>query len=179
MDCWLLCPWDFPHKNTKAPGDLPHPGIEPGSPELQEHFPGGSEGSVACHAGGPGLIPGSGRPLEKDMATRSSTVVWRIPWMEEPGRLKSMGSQRVGHDWATSLSLAFSWTAGRFFTHWATRKALIIYKTGYKHTRRFHSKRIHIKIRTEYFMWTLTVSFMLYNPLNVEHTQPLHLHIYY
>ena len=38
------------------------------------------------------------------MATHSSTVAWRIPWREEPGRLQSMGSQRVGHDWATSLT---------------------------------------------------------------------------
>ena len=37
------------------------------------------------------------------MATHSSTLAWRIPWTEEPGRLQSMGSQRVGHDWATSL----------------------------------------------------------------------------
>ena len=42
---------------------------------------------------------------EKAMAPHSSTLAWRIPWMEEPGRLLSMGSQRVGHDWATSLSL--------------------------------------------------------------------------
>ena len=37
-------------------------------------------------------------PLEKEMATHSSTLAWRIPWMEEPGRLQSMGSQRVGQD---------------------------------------------------------------------------------
>ena len=36
--------------------------------------------------------------LEKEMATHSSTLAWKIPWMEEPGRLQSMGSQRVGHD---------------------------------------------------------------------------------
>ena len=36
-------------------------------------------------------------PLEKEMATNSSTLVWKIPWTEEPGRLQSMGSQRVGH----------------------------------------------------------------------------------
>ena len=41
--------------------------------------------------------------LEKEMAAHSSTLAWRIPWMEEPGRLQSMGLQRVGHDWATSL----------------------------------------------------------------------------
>ena len=37
-------------------------------------------------------------PLEKEMATHSSTLAWRIPWMEEPSGLQSTGSQRVGHD---------------------------------------------------------------------------------
>ena len=37
-------------------------------------------------------------PLEKEMATYSITLAWKIPWTEEPGRLQSMGSQRVGHD---------------------------------------------------------------------------------
>ena len=45
--------------------------------------------------------------LEKGMATHSSTLAWKIPWMEEPGRLQSMGSQRVGHDLATSFSFPF------------------------------------------------------------------------
>ena len=44
--------------------------------------------------------------LEKEMATHSSTLAWKIPWMEEPGRLQSTGSLRVVHDWATSLSLS-------------------------------------------------------------------------
>ena len=48
---------------------------------------------------------------KKAMATHSSTLAWKIPWMKEPGRLQSMGSLRVGHDWATSLSL-FT------FMHW-------------------------------------------------------------
>ena len=42
--------------------------------------------------------------LEKEMATHSSSLAWKIPWMEEPGRLQSMGSQRVTHDRVTSLS---------------------------------------------------------------------------
>ena len=42
--------------------------------------------------------------LEKEMATHSSILAWRIPWTEEPGRLQSMGSQRARHDWAISLS---------------------------------------------------------------------------
>ena len=37
-------------------------------------------------------------PLQKEMAMHSSILAWRIPWTEEPGRLQSMGSQRVGHD---------------------------------------------------------------------------------
>ena len=45
--------------------------------------------------------------LEKGMATQSSILAWKIPWMEEPGRLQSMGSQRVGHDWVTSFSFHF------------------------------------------------------------------------
>ena len=41
--------------------------------------------------------------LEKEMATHSSTLAWKIPWTEESGRLQSMGSQRFRHNWATSL----------------------------------------------------------------------------
>ena len=47
-------------------------------------------------------------PLEKEMATHSSTVALKIPWTEERGRLHSMGSQRVPQDWATSLSFFLS-----------------------------------------------------------------------
>ena len=45
-------------------------------------------------------------PLEKEMAVHSSTLAGKIPWTQEPGRLQSVGLQRVGHDWATSLSLS-------------------------------------------------------------------------
>ena len=44
-------------------------------------------------------------PLEKEIATHSSTVAWKIPWTEELGRLLSMGSQRIAHDWVISFSL--------------------------------------------------------------------------
>ena len=43
-------------------------------------------------------------PLEKEMAIHSSTIASKIPWTEEPSRLQSMGSQRVGHNWVTSLT---------------------------------------------------------------------------
>ena len=43
-------------------------------------------------------------PLEKEMAIHSSTLAWKIPWTEQPDRLQSVGLQRVGHDWVTSLT---------------------------------------------------------------------------
>ena len=80
-------------------------------------FPGGSDGKAsvcnagdlgvlsgkesACSAGDAGSIPGSGRSLEKEMAIHSSILAWRIPWTKKPGGLQSMGSQRVGDNWAT------------------------------------------------------------------------------
>ena len=64
--------------------------------------------------GDPGSIP-----LEKEMVTHSSTLAWKILWTKEPGRLQSMVSQRVGHDWATSLR----------FTSFVQRKAYNIQKS--------------------------------------------------
>ena len=61
-------------------------------------FSGGSDSKEpACNPGDLGLIPGSGRSLENGIATHSSILAWRIPWIEEPGGLQSMGSHRVGH----------------------------------------------------------------------------------
>ena len=48
---------------------------------------------------------GQEETLEKEMATHSSILAWKIPWTEEPGRLQSMGSQRVGHDLVTKEQL--------------------------------------------------------------------------
>ena len=56
------------------------------------------------------LVRSLGRedPLEKEMVSHSGTLAWKIPWTEKPGGPQSMGSQRVGYDWATSLSLSFT-----------------------------------------------------------------------
>ena len=55
-------------------------------------FLGGSDGKdSACSAGDQGLIPGWEDPLEKEMATHSSFLAWRIPWTEEPEGLQSLG----------------------------------------------------------------------------------------
>ena len=54
--------------------------------------------------------------LKKAMATHSSVLAWKIPWMEEPGGLQSMGSHRVGHDWSDLAAAAASTQRGQVFT---------------------------------------------------------------
>ena len=61
---------------------------------MVKHLPAVQETQVRCL--------GREDPLEKEMATHSSILAWRISWTEEPGRLQSMGVQRVRHDWATN-----------------------------------------------------------------------------
>ena len=64
-------------------------------------------------------------PLEKETAIHSSTLAWKIPWTEEPDRLQSMRSQRVGHHWVTSLS--FTFMAGQILgwrRHWDSREKI-------------------------------------------------------
>ena len=69
-------------------------------------------------------------PSEKAMAPHSSTLAWRIPGTREPGRLQSMGSLGVGHDWATSLSL-FT------FTHWRRKwQPIPVFSPGKSHGQR-------------------------------------------
>ena len=67
-----LCEWDFAHGSVVR--------------------------NPPANAGDEGLILGGEDALEEDMAAHSSALAWRIPWTEEPGRLQSMGSQRVRHD---------------------------------------------------------------------------------
>ena len=62
-------------------------------------FPGGSDGKEsACNTGDLGSFPGSGRFPEEGKATHCSILAWRIQWTEEPGRLQSMGLQKVEHN---------------------------------------------------------------------------------
>ena len=63
------------------------------------YFPDGSDGKASAYdVGDPGLIPGSGRSPGGGNGNHSSILAWKIPWTEEPGRLQSMGSQRVRQD---------------------------------------------------------------------------------
>ena len=64
-----------------------------------ENIPGGSDGKASAYnVGDLGSIPGSGRSPGEGNGNHSSTLAWKIPWTEEPGRLQSMGSQKVRHD---------------------------------------------------------------------------------
>ena len=68
--------------------------------QLSTHFPGSSDGKASAYNVGDlgeGLLHLL-RLLEKEMTTHSSALAWKISWTEEPGRLQSMGSQRVEHD---------------------------------------------------------------------------------
>ena len=99
--------------------NLPGPGIKPMSPGLQGRFltPGPPREAPIYFLIWTGnmIVDGCLRTwsqyfdvltleMEKAMAPHSSALAWKIPWMEEPGRLQSMRSLRVGHNWATSLS---------------------------------------------------------------------------
>ena len=68
-------------------------------------FPGGSDNKEYLPALQKTQVCYLGRedPLEKGKATHTSSLAWRIPWTEEPGGLQSMGMQKVGHDWASSI----------------------------------------------------------------------------
>ena len=89
----LLCPWDSPGKNIGVgchvllQGNLPNPGIELGSPALQAN-------SLLSEP------PSQGYPLEEGMTPHPSILAWRIPGVEKPGELQSIGSQRVRHYWS-------------------------------------------------------------------------------
>ena len=62
-------------------------------------FPGSADGKASAYdAGDLVQSPGQEDPWEKEMPTHSSILAWKIPWTEDPGRLQSMGSQRVKHD---------------------------------------------------------------------------------
>jgi len=72
-------------------------------------FPGGSDGKASAYSVGDlGSIPGSGRSPGEGNGNHSSILAWKIPRREEPGGQQSTGSQRLGHDWATSFYFYFS-----------------------------------------------------------------------
>ena len=77
--------------------------------------------------------------LEKEMATHSSVLAWRIPGMGEPGGLPSMGSHRVGHDWSDLAAVGAAWLSNvPLLSNWTTTKYSIVYT--------YHSFLIHSSV---------------------------------
>ena len=75
-------------------------------------------------------------PLEKEMAIHSSTIAWKIPWTGEPGGLQSMGSQRVRHDWATSLT--HSLALNKRYNQWMPLKLQCSLEDTYLYSHTIH-----------------------------------------
>ena len=95
-----LCGSQQTVENSARDGNTRPPYLSIGSPwwtQVVKHLPAMRETRVRSL--------GQEDSLEKEMATHSSILAWKIPWMEEPGGLQSMRSQKVGHDWMTSLFL--------------------------------------------------------------------------
>ena len=98
----------------------------------------------ACSAGDMGLIPGSGRSLEKEMATHSNILAWRIPWTEEPCGLQSMGSQESDiTEWLSFhyVGCIYIYNCYIFFLDWSFDHYLVSFVS-------FH--RLYFKV---YFIW--------------------------
>ena len=104
-------------------------------------------------------------PLEKEMATHSSTLAWKIPWTEEPG-LQSMGSQRVGHDWATSLHfmpfLSLSEQKSLLNITAYIRHKWVISVLNYNSSKRCFCLKWHFLNLLMYSWFTMLYQFLLY-----------------
>ena len=97
-------------------------------------FPGSLEGKAsACSVRDLGSVPGLGRSPGEGNGNPLQYSCLEIPWMEEPGRLQSMGLKRVGHDWATSLSFHFNDSLLIFF--------VFVFHSSYSFCRQEHGKR--------------------------------------
>jgi len=110
-----------------SPGDLPDPGIKPRSPALQADTLTSEPFSLTGHDKILSRVPcgsllficfiHSSMCMEKAMAPHSSTLAWKIPWAEEPGRLQSMGSLRVRHDFTFTFTFHFHALEKEMATH--------------------------------------------------------------
>ena len=93
-------------------------------------------------------------PLEKEMATHSSILAWKISWTKEPGRLQSMGSQRVGYDWATNthtlVALKVEWmTKHNELLPW-TASSVSVCMCGFQEQREKKNQRATVSL---IFLW--------------------------
>ena len=110
--------------------------------------------------------------LEKEMATQSSILAWKIPWVEKPGRLQSMGSQRVGQDWATSLQRIWNFSGTQ--CTWGSKVEQLVHflfptSTASPRVPCSHPAPPHRHRRTASFVLYLsTVCHRIYKPSNFD-----------
>ena len=105
-------PWvgKMPWRRAWQPSPIFLPGESHGERSLVGYSPWGHKESDKAEVTQHTHIMG------KDMATHSSILAWRIPWREEPGRLQSMGLQRVGHNWMTNTDMLSKYLCFSFFS---------------------------------------------------------------
>ena len=117
--------------------------------------------------------------LEKEMATHSSTFAWKIPWMEEPGGLQSMGLRREGHNLATKLKhiymfLHFFSIPYVYFTYlWVDHnlRGLFSFISSPRHQVCYHTHCLNYQLPT---LWTATASIHLLQIFSVLNKWPPH-----
>ena len=110
-------------------------------------------------------------PLEKEMATHSSTLAWKIPWTEERCRLQSMESQRVGHNWATSLRQHI-----KKQRHYCANKGQSSQDYGFSssHVWMWELNYKESWAPKNWCFWTVMLEKTLESPLDCKEIQPVH-----
>ena len=97
-------------------------------------------------------------PLEKKMSTHSNILAWRAPWTEEPGRLQSMGLQRVRHDWVTSLTLNMSIESVMSFNHLILCCSLLLLPSVFPSIRVFSNELALCITWPKYWSFSFSIS---------------------
>ena len=108
------------------------------------------------------------------MAPHSSILAWKIPWMEEPGRLQSMGSQRVGHDWS-DLAAAMLTMHGINNTVFHLLNSFILYGFFSSHVWMWELDYKGIWVPKNWCFWTVVLEKTLESPLNCKEPQVVYL----
>ena len=123
-------------------------------------------------------------PLEKEMATHSSVLAWKIPWIEKPGGLQSMGSQRVRHDWAPNTYLLNPWKESHDQPRQHIKKQRQYFANkgpsgqGYgfssSHVWMWELDYKEIWAPKNWCFWTVVLEKTLESPLDCKEVQPVH-----
>ena len=100
--------------------------------------------------------------MEKEMATHSRALAWRIRWMEEPGGLQSTGWQRVGHDWVSDFTFTISKMGEVWIRSWDCNVKVLIVTLHYTSARWYHGKKLSRWYRlSQYYFLQLCVNLQI------------------